>query len=170
MNPSPRIGAVTVTHLEMNEHPGRTSIDLPQGVQVVRATSPTVAYYRFLYHEVGDQWVWTDRKRLEDAALAKLIQDPRIEIDVLWVDGVPAGFAELDFRKSPLMQLAYFGLMAPFIGRGLGRLFLTWTIDRAWQRAISKLTVHTCTLDHPNALQNYKNRGFVPVRVVDEVW
>ncbi len=144
--------------------------NFPGGVQVVQALEPTVAFYRFLYHEVGHHWAWTDRTMLDDAALSTLITDPRIEIHVLWVNGVPAGFVELDLRPSPELEIAYFGLMRPFIGRGLGRLFLSWAIDRAWSHPISRLTVHTCTLDHPNALDNYKRRGFEVYRVVQELW
>ncbi|MEO1016497.1 MAG: GNAT family N-acetyltransferase [Pseudomonadota bacterium] len=154
----------------MTARPSRPPARLPSGVQVVRAQAPTVAFYRFVYHEVGNQWIWTDRKRMSDAALKAVIEDPRIEIETLWVDGVPAGFAELDYRRRPQMELAYFGLMTPFIGRGLGRIFLEWVIDRAWQRPISRLDVHTCTLDHPSALANYKRRGFAAYRTVEEMW
>ena len=52
--------------------------------------------------------------------------------------------------------------MPEFIGQGLGKYLLDWTIDRAWSYGPQRLWLHTCTLDHPNALPNYVGRGFVP--------
>ncbi len=71
--------------------------------------------------------------------------------------------AELDFRGMPeVADLAYMGLMPWAIGRGLGRYLLDWAIDCAWQRdpPPQRLTVNTCTLDHPKALAGYQKAGF----------
>jgi len=81
------------------------------------------------------------------------------EVHVLHVDGVPAGFAELDCRTDEI-ELLQFGLMHEFIGQGLGKYFLQWTIDHAWSLSPRRLWLHTCTLDHPNALPNYQKAGF----------
>ena len=58
------------------------------------------------------------------------------------------------------MEIAYFGLLPQFVGRGLGGALLTATIERAWQLKPRRVWVHTCTLDHPSALANYQARGF----------
>jgi GNAT superfamily N-acetyltransferase len=81
-------------------------------------------------------------------------------VHVLWVDGSPAGYAELDLRQPPDIELAYFGLMPEYFGRGLGKLFLSWTIDEAFRRNTPRFWVHTCTLDHPAALNAYRRVGF----------
>jgi GNAT superfamily N-acetyltransferase len=88
------------------------------------------------------------------------------------VGGVPAGYAELDCRHSGEIELAYFGLIPEFIGRGLGAYFLAWAVDRAWQREPRRLWVHTCSLDHPRALATYRAIGFAEyaresVRIAD---
>jgi GNAT superfamily N-acetyltransferase len=80
---------------------------------------------------------------------------------VLHVDGTPAGFAELDRRQPDEVELVQFGLMAPFIGQGLGKWFLQWAIDKAWSYQPKRFWLHTCTLDHPAALPNYTKAGFV---------
>ena len=55
-----------------------------------------------------------------------------MENHVLYVDGVPAGFAELDRRIEGEIELVQFGMVPEFIGQGLGKYFLNWTIDKAW--------------------------------------
>src|SRR5207244_1782251 len=93
------------------------------GAAVIHARKPTVAYYRFLYDVVGSDWKWTSRKKLSDAALAQIIHDPMVELHVLFIEGVPAGFAELDRRVPGEIELKQFGLAPEFIGRGLGKRF-----------------------------------------------
>ena len=100
------------------------------------------------------------RKELSDTELAALLNDPRLEVHVLMVEGVPAGFAELDRRIEGEIELVQFGLMPEFIGQGLGRYFLQWTIDKAWSYQPRRFWLQTCTKDHPAALPNYLKAGF----------
>jgi GNAT superfamily N-acetyltransferase len=151
---------VTVYYLEMVSRPQRAVPPPRDGLTVVHARTPTVRYYRFLYDAVGGPWQWLSRKKLSDEELARVLQDPRDEVHVLHVDGVPAGFAELDRRPEGEVELVQFGLMPEFIGRGLGRYFLQWAVDRAWSYGPRRLWLHTCTLDHPNALPTYRKAGF----------
>jgi hypothetical protein len=145
---------VKVTYLEMFRRPERVLPPPREGLMVIHARRPTIAYYRFLYDAVGRQWQWVRRTRYSDAELAQMIHDPREEIHVLHVDGVPAGFAELDRRVEGEIELNQFGLTADFIGQGLGKWFLQWTIDKAFSYGPKRFWLHTCTLDHPNALPN----------------
>jgi GNAT superfamily N-acetyltransferase len=125
---------------------------------VQRAHRPTVSFY--LYGTVGAGWTWTERRLLSDAALEVVIRHPKVEVDVLWHDGVPAGYAELDRRRPPDVELAYFGLIPDFIGAGLGPYLLDWAIQRAFRQQPRRLWVHTCDLDHPGALPLYEAAGF----------
>lgn len=156
----------TVTYLEMTERPPHPHVVPPQGMKLalLRAREPTVAFYRFLYDTVGGPWLWYERRAMADDALAHIIGDERVEIYVLYADGVPAGYAELDRREPPDIELAYFGLMPEFIGRGLGRYLLTWTIDTAWNHEPKRLWVNTNSLDHVKALALYQRCGFRPYR------
>jgi len=152
---------VKVHYLEMRSPPKRPKTPLPRaGLTVIHAKNPTVRYYRFLYHAVGTDYHWYTRGAWPDSELAASLSNPRHEIQVLHVDGTPAGFAELDCR-TPEIELVQFGLMPEFIGQGLGTYFLQWTIDRAWSHRPKRLWLHTCTLDHPRALPNYQKAGFV---------
>jgi GNAT superfamily N-acetyltransferase len=152
---------VIVTYLEMFAHRQRLVPPPREGLAVVHARKPSVAYYRYLYDAVGRDYDWTSRKKLSDAELAALLNDPRLEVHVLLVDGVPAGFAELDRRTEGEIELVQFGLMPEFIGQGLGRYFLQWAIDKAWSYQPRRFWLHTCTKDHPAALPNYRKAGFI---------
>ena len=152
---------VTVYYLEMLSRPQR-SVPAPRdGLLILHAQTPSVPYYRFLYDAVGKQYYWLSRRKLSDDQLAAVLGDPCNELHVLHVDGSPAGFAELDRRQPGEIELVQFGLMADFIGQGLGTWFLQWTIDKAWSYQPRRLWLHTCSLDHPAAVPLYKKAGFV---------
>ena len=152
---------VTVYYLEMLT-PSQRTVPAPRdGLTVLHAQAPSVPYYRFLYNAVGQDYHWLSRRKLSDAELAGVIQDPRNELHVLNVDGSPAGFAELDRRQPDDIELVQFGLIPDFIGQGLGKWFLQWTIDKVWSYQPRRFWLHTCTLDHAAALPTYKKVGFI---------
>jgi ribosomal protein S18 acetylase RimI-like enzyme len=138
-------------------------VPLPAGkLALMRAESCTVSFYRYIYDTVGEPWLWFERRLFGDAALAQLIAKPTIEIFVLYVGGVPAGFFELDTTELRETKLCYFGLIPDFIGRGYGPYMLQAAIDRAWTaRPIDRFWLHTSTYDHPKALATYQRAGFV---------
>ena len=113
---------------------------------------------------MGGPWQWHDRRRLSDAQLGEIIGHDKVEIYVLYVAGTPAGFGELDRRRPGEIELAYFGLLPEFIGRGLGAYFLHWLQDNAWSNKPRRLWVHTCTFDHPGAMAHYQRAGFIAYR------
>ena len=152
-----------ITYLEMTRPPAAPPPTVPaERLALLRAEPPTVPFYRFLYNTVGAPWLWYERRRLDDDALAAIVQDPQVEVYVLYVRGVPAGFSELDTRGLPDIELAYFGLMPEFMGRGLGPYLLRWTIDQGWFHEPDRLWVNTCNHDHPAALALYQRAGFIP--------
>lgn len=156
---------VTITYLEMRSPPARPPAPPPrqrEKIALLRVEWPTVGFYRYLYNAVGGPWRWYERNALSDDELAAIVQDERVEIYVLYVGGSPAGYAEIDFRDPSDVELAYFGLVPDYIGRGLGRYLLDWAVDTAWARSPARLWVNTCTLDHPSALAVYQKAGFVP--------
>lgn len=157
---------VTITYLQMDERPTHASLAKPAVPHaIIRAENPTVAFYRFLYDSVGRDWAWTDRKVMSDDELKEIISSPSTEIYVLYIKGVPAGYAELNSADLPdAVDLAYFGIMPEFIGMRLGPYLLDWAIEEAWRKEPRRVTVNTCTLDHQKALPLYQRFGFHPVR------
>jgi GNAT superfamily N-acetyltransferase len=155
---------VVVTHLEMTNAP-TTPAPKPPALKlaVLKAEDISVSFYRFLYAETGRDWVWYERRAMDDASLAALLAEAGVEVYVLYVGGQPAGYVEFDLRPLPAeIELRYFGLMKPFIGRGIGPWLLDWAIREAWRRAPQRVYVNTCTLDHPRALALYQRLGFRP--------
>ena len=152
---------VTVTYLEMTSPDRRMAPpEWAEPATVVRAERPTISFYRYLYDTVGADWDWFERRRLSDEALAAIIHDDAVEVFVLYVRGVPAGYVELDRRVEGEVEIAYFGLVPDYIGRGLGPCLLGWGLDRAWSRGPDRVWLHTCSLDHPKALSVYQRAGF----------
>jgi GNAT superfamily N-acetyltransferase len=156
---------VVITYLEMTQRPIRPTIPTPAGrLALMRSEAPSVGFYRYLYNTVGEPWFWTDRRRLADEALRAIIQHPKVEIYVLYVNGEPAGYVELDRRPEPDIDFAYFGILPQFVGRGFGPYLVNWAVDQAWQYGPRRLTVNTCSLDHPKAIRTYQRVGFVPYK------
>ncbi|HYE51556.1 MAG TPA: GNAT family N-acetyltransferase [Azospirillaceae bacterium] len=155
----------TITYLEMDAPPARPMRPAPlEKLALLRAEECTVAFYRFLYNTVGEPWLWGFRRRLPDEELRALIQAPSVSIHVAYVRGVPAGYFELDRSEPRTCDISYFGLMPEFIGRRIGPWLLDQAIASAWSEpGMRKLTVNTCTFDHPRAVMTYQKAGFRPV-------
>jgi GNAT superfamily N-acetyltransferase len=132
---------------------------------VEHLSRPSLNYYRELYDAVGRDWYWVDRLVMPDSELSAILGDPRVEVHLLKVGGRPAGYAELDRRIEEQIELAYFGLLPEYIGKGLGKYLLSWAVWKAWSYRPSRVWVHTCALDHPGALGLYQRGGF---RIYDE--
>ena len=159
--PGMRTVLVTVTYLEMKSPDQRSPAPgWTEPVTVQRAERPTVSFYRYLYDTVGADWDWYERRRLSDDALAAIIHDDAVEVYVLRVRGTPVGYAELDRRVEGEVEIAYFGLVPDYIGRGLGPALLDWALERAWSYRPRRVWLHTCSLDHPKALAVYRRAGF----------
>jgi GNAT superfamily N-acetyltransferase len=161
---------VVVTFLRMDAPPADPAPPLPEGATVVQATACTVGFYRYLYAMVGERYVWWLRRTMPDRQLAALLRDPRIGIHVLYMNGEPAGFYELDATSFPIVNLSYFGLLPHAVGRGIGGAFLRHAVDSAWRGGTRAVTVNTCTADHPRALPTYIRTGFRVLRAVPELW
>ena len=127
---------------------------------LLRVEAPAVRFYRYLYDAVGARWLWSERRKLDDAALAAVIEDARVEVYVLYAGGVPAGFSELDRRRGGDVELTHFGLVEDFAGRGFSQHFLRWTVDQAWLGATKRLWVRHATEDDPRLLTLYQQCGF----------
>lgn len=164
---------LVTTTMEMRE-PQHRPAALPLGIKValLRAETPTASFYRYLYDAVGAPAFWCARRGLDDATLSALIADPAIEIYVLYVGGVPAGFAELDLRQGTEIELAHFGLVPEFLGAPLADYLCGWAVDEAWRRAPTRLWVATTNFDHPTVLAAYQKVGFRAVsqetRMIDD--
>lgn len=157
----------TITFLEMAARPNYPRPAQPSGppAALLHSVKPPNWYFLNLYDAVGSKYLWTDMHDLPEAELTAFVQDPKMELYTLIRDGWPAGFFMLDRRTADICDLAYFGLVPEAIGLGLGTYMLHTAIHMAWDGIGTKtITVNTCTLDHPRALQTYQKAGFEPAR------
>ena len=109
-----------VTYLELRQPPRATKPWPGAAFRIVRLERPSVRFYRYLYATVGEGWFWELRKRFDDAELAAIVHDPRVELYLLTEAGTPAGYGEIDRRVANEAEIAYFGLVPEAVGRGLG--------------------------------------------------
>ena len=156
--------AVHITALEMTAPP-KQSLPVPVNVHTAILGAPDIplAFYRFLYRQVGSRWHWVDRLRMDDEMLAATLHDKRNSVTVLYVNGAPAGFFELLQIDEDTVELSHFGLMERALGLGIGKWFLLQALYAAWSHEPKKVVVTTNTLDHPRAVQLYQMFGFSPV-------
>jgi GNAT superfamily N-acetyltransferase len=167
---TPETIAVTVTFLEMTAQPGYYP-PLPHNKQIalLRARNIPVHFYKYLADRVGRKWHWVNILRTPDDELAESLHKPDRDIRVLYLDGSPAGFFDIKPHLPDYAELAYFGMMEHAMGQGLGRWFLGAAIEAAWSQGPRRVTVQTCTLDHPAALPLYQKLGFSPVGQQEEM-
>lgn len=156
--------AYTITYLEMTEAPAPAPA-LPKDVRLERCEQPPVWFFLSLYDAVGRMYEWVDKFNEAPETVQAFVQHPDVVLYVAYRHGWPAGFFQLDWREPGVCDLAYFGLVPEAIGGGIGGTLLRTAIATGWSRDdVMKMTVNTCTLDHPRALDLYKRMGFSPVR------
>ena len=154
--------AAVVTYLAMTAAPPPAPVPTSR-LSLQHRPSPDLARYRALFRRVGAPWLWFSRLLLDDAALATIIFDPLVQVHSVVGESEDVGLLELDFRVSGVCALAYVGLIPTLTGQGHGRWLLAEALELAWRPGIVRVTVHTCTLDHPAALPAYRRAGFVEV-------
>ena len=161
--------SVTVSYLHQNALPQGPEVALPKSAPLlVDVPAPSVAFFRYLYNTVGEENLWWEKRLMPDTAIAGMLNRDTNHLTIATVGGEPAGFfmleEEYDDEIGKTVDLAYFGLMPSFIGVGLGKWLLDKALKRAWSHRPKRVTVNTCTLDHPRALGLYQASGFEIVR------
>ena len=154
--------AMIVTDLEMTTKSPLRQVPLPQGLTFEPLVC-NLEQYRDLFRRIGQDWLWFGRLTLTDAALGAVLNDPKIAYWTLTKDGTAEALLELDFRTDGACEIAYFGVTPKLIGTGAGAFLMDRAIEKAFEQDISRLHLHTCTLDSPQALQFYIRSGFTPI-------
>lgn len=168
---TPGASAVTVWELEIRDPaavvpPARRPEPEPT---LVRAEEAAPELSRFFYREVGAAYSWVDRAAWTLDAWTAWVDRPEHELWTCWVSGAPAGYLELEAQPGGSVEVAYFGLLPRFHGRGLGGWLLERGLRRAFERpGTQRVWLHTCSLDGPHARANYEARGLRVVREYTE--
>ena len=157
--PDGHVGAV-VTYLEMAARPPLRPLPASP-LRLERWSDPEPARYRLLFERVGAPWLWYSRLLMDDARLAAEIGEVQAVVDAR---GIEVGMVELDFRTEGECLIRFLGLVPELAGKGHGKWLLGQTLALAWRGGVRRVSVNTCTLDHPAALKAYLNAGFTAVR------
>jgi len=121
---------------------------------------PSIDLCKFFYKEVGKNFFWRDRLKWSDQDWLDYINSDFFKLYILKHNNKLAGYYELLYEpKTNSMEIPYFGIFKEFYGKKIGGYLLTEALSTSFKQKITKVWVHTCTLDHPNALKNYLARG-----------
>jgi GNAT superfamily N-acetyltransferase len=153
---------VVRTYLELDDPAGLRPAGPPrlEFVEVAKVAPPDGAVSRWFYAEVGREHHWIDHRGRSEREWQAWADG--VETWVATVAGERAGYYELRDGDEGV-EVAYFGLLPAFQGRGLGGFLLTHALRRAFERG-PRVWLHTCTLDGPAALPNYQARGLRPFK------
>jgi ribosomal protein S18 acetylase RimI-like enzyme len=152
---------VTTWYLEMLDSGQlRPSSPGDYPLRIERVQIPSPSFSRFLYTSVGGDWYWLDRLSWSYDRWLHYLDRPEVQTWVAYISGTPAGYVELEAQPNQAVEIVYFGIMPQFIGQRLGGYLLSVGVERAWAMKAQRVWVHTCSLDGPYALANYKARGF----------
>ncbi len=115
---------------------------------------------KFFYKHIGKEHRWTDRLVWTDKQWEKYISDQKVKTYILKKNKDLAGYFELIFHKEKNeTEIAYLGLLEEYQNKKLGSFLLSSAIRKSFTGKIKRVWVHTCSLDHKNALNNYVARG-----------
>jgi ribosomal protein S18 acetylase RimI-like enzyme len=134
------------------------------GLRIERLAVPTPAFNRFMYQAVGGEWFWIDKSNWSEQEWLDYVQQDTLQTWGAWLNDTPCGYFELERKGTERIEIAYLGVLKDFFGQGLGRKLLIEALNRARQQGGQKITVNTCSLDHPAALANYQARGMIITR------
>ena len=115
---------------------------------------------KFFYKNIGKKHKWIDRLVWTEAQWIDYVSNKNVKTYVFKFKDNLAGFFELishDEKKE--VEIAYFGLLEEFQNKKLGSYLLSQVIQQSFKGSINRVWVHTCSLDHKNALNNYIARG-----------
>ena len=170
-----------VTYLAMTAPPRQAPPPAAaSGIAIRRWRIMPAADYLRLYRRIGDPWLWWSRLTMDEPTLAAQLAAPETEIYVAEADGEPVGemvgepvgFAELDLRPAPDIEVRYLGVVPSRIGTGLGGCLLVHALAAAWRHRPRRVILNTCDYDHPGALDFYRRYGFAvthsEVQIIDD--
>ena len=129
-------------------------------IEILLEKKPSIDLCKFFYKEVGRDFFWRDRLKWSNQDWLDYVNNDFFKLYILKYNNRLAGYYELLYdSKTNSIEIPYFGIFKEFYGKKIGGYLLTKALSTSFKQKINKVWVHTCTLDHPNALKNYLARG-----------
>ena len=148
-------------YLEINSIQDLKKVDKPDGDYSLNLLEPiNFQLNKFFYKNIGKKHKWIDRLVWSETQWIDYVSNKNIETYVFKYKDDLAGFFELiSHGEKQEVEIAYFGLLEEFQNKKLGSYLLSQAIQKSFKENTNRVWVHTCTLDHKNALNNYISRG-----------
>ena len=145
--------------LKKNKKPNQ-SIIFPKNVKIFLDTEKNININKFFYRQIGKDHFWRDRLLWSDKEWQKYINNKNLETGIMKINNELVGFYEQEFHENRNeMELIQMGILKEYQGKKLGSFLLKYIIQNVHSRNIERLWVHTCSLDHKYALNNYLSKG-----------
>ena len=121
---------------------------------------PDFQLNKFFYKQIGREYRWIDRLVWDDSKWTNYVENPKVKTYILRENVNLVGYFEtiIDIERKN-SEIAYFGILSEYFGKKYGGYLLSEAISKSFVNNIDKVWVHTCSLDHKNALKNYQSRG-----------
>jgi ribosomal protein S18 acetylase RimI-like enzyme len=143
----------TIENLNQSKSPG-------PNFKIIKVDPPDFQLNRFFYKQIGRKHRWIDRLTWGDKKWIEYVENPRIKTFVLKDNNNLAGYYEtIRDQNNDHCEIAYFGVLEEYIGKKCGGYLLSEAIKSLFEEGMSRVWLHTCSLDHENAIKNYLARG-----------
>ena len=148
-------------YLEINSIEDLNKVTDPQEEYSLNLLDPqNFQLNKFFYKNIGKKHKWIDRLIWTENQWIDYVSSEKVKTYVLKYKGDLVGFFELIFHSEENeVEIAYFGILEEYQNKKLGSYLLSQAIQKSFKRDINRVWVHTCSLDHKNALNNYIARG-----------
>jgi GNAT superfamily N-acetyltransferase len=137
------------------------SLILPKEVKIYLETKKDIDINKFFYKQVGIDHFWRDRLLWSDKEWHRYINQENFETGIMKINDELIGFYEQEYHAAENeIELIQMGILKEYQGKKFGSFLLKHIIHEAFSNKIERLRVHTCSLDHKYALDNYLSKGF----------
>ena len=148
-------------YLEINSIQNLSEVFKPSNnLNISLIEEPDFQLNKFFYKEIGKKHRWMDRLLWTEKNWIEYLNSLEVKTYVLKEDHNLAGYFEQIFHNEKNdCEIAYFGVLEEFIGKKYGGYLLSEAIKESFKLGAKRVWVHTCSLDHKHAIENYKSRG-----------
>ena len=155
------ITKVDRNYLEINSIKDLNPINKPNKYcTLILVDPPDFQLNKFFYKQVGKNYRWIDRLVWDNNRWINYLENQNIETYILKEKENLVGYFETIFDlEKKHSEIAYFGILNEYFGKKYGGYLLSEAINKSFKKSINRVWVHTCSLDHRNALKNYQARG-----------
>ena len=154
-------------YLEINSIKDLSEIVKPSNIYEVNLINPPdFQLNKFFYKQIGKKYHWTDRLQWSDQKWINYVSYKKLYTFILQYNEDLVGYFELIHHDDKNeIEIAYFGILEKYYGKKIGGFLLSEAIKESFLFKVNRVWLHTCTLDHKNALQNYISRGMKVFKV-----